>query len=192
MTADDRALVATVSQTVGPYFKIGLAWLFDHDVAGPAAIGERLTIAGRVLDGDGQPVPDALLEIWQADASGTYSASAGAGQTAASFKGHARIPTGDDGTFRFETVKPGRVSAPDGGLQAPHILVTVFMRGLLRPLWTRIYFAGDPANAADLLLGLVPEGRRRTLLAEPRGGRADALEWNVVLQGPDETVFFEY
>ena len=80
MAADDRALVATVSQTVGPYFKIGLAWLFDHDVAGPAAVGERLTVAGRVLDGDGKPVPDALLELWQADARGTYAVAAGARQ----------------------------------------------------------------------------------------------------------------
>lgn len=192
MAADHRALVATTSQTVGPFFSIGLRWLFDHDVAGPGVSGPRLSISGRVLDGDGMPVSDALLELWQADENGTYPAAGNLSQTQPGFKGHARVPTDDDGSFRFETVKPGRVAAPGGGLQAPHILVRVFMRGLLRPVSTRIYFAGDPANSADLSLGLVPEGRRRTLLAEPRAGRADALEWNVVLQGPDETVFFEY
>ena len=187
------ALEPTVSQTVGPFFHLGLAWLFSDQVVEAGTPGRHITIGGRILDGDGVPVPDALLEIWQADANGRYPQPhvQGEARPTPGFKGYARIPTDDAGAFRFRTVQPGRVPAPDGGMQAPHISVQIFMRGLLRPLLTRTYFADEPANRGDLVLDRVPESRRGTLLAIPRPGQIDAFEWNVVLQGPDETVFFD-
>lgn len=184
-------LEPTLSQTVGPFFHLGLAWLFDERVAEDDASGQHITIRGRVLDGDGAPVSDALLEIWQADASGRYPNPLSHHEQAAArrFKGCARVATDDSGAFRFMTVKPGRVPAPNGGLQAPHISVQLFMRGLLRPLLTRIYFADEPSNSADLVLEGVPATRRHTLLANRQ--LDGALEWNVVLQGSEETVFFD-
>ena len=176
-------LHATTSQTVGPYLHIGMTWLIIENLAPKDVAGERISIAGRVLDGDGKPVTDALLEIWQADAKGKYGARG--------FRGFGRSATDAKGAFRFKTVKPGRVAGPGGGLQAPHIAVNLFMRGLLKQLVTRIYFPDDPANAADPVLALVPAARRATLLARRKAGRAGALEWNVVLQGRDETVFFD-
>ena len=177
------SLHATTSQTVGPYLHIGMTWLISENLAPKRVVGERISIAGRVLDGDGKPVTVALLEIWQADASGKYGARG--------FRGFGRSATDAKGAFRFKTVKPGRVAGPGGGLQAPHIAVNVFMRGLLKQLVTRIYFPGDPANAADPVLALVPAARRATLLAHRKASRAGALEWNVILQGRDETVFFD-
>ena len=105
------------------------------------------------------------------------------------FRGFGRVPTQADGSFRFKTIKPGRVPAPDGTLQAPHIAVSVFTRGLLRRLVTRIYFPDEPSNAEDFALKLVEAGRRHTLIAKKL--RDSRLEWNVVLQGVDETVFFD-
>jgi protocatechuate 3,4-dioxygenase, alpha subunit len=169
----------TVSQTVGPFFHVGLVWLFSDRVGRVDAPGRPISVQGRVLDGDGAPVPDALLEIWQAAPDG----SAG---------GFARVPTNDDGAFRVSTVEPTRLPAPGGGLQAPHLSVAVFMRGLLRQLWTRIYFAGEPSNEQDVVLRCVPEERRGTLIAHPFHAGADAFEWNVVLQGDDETVIFDF
>jgi protocatechuate 3,4-dioxygenase alpha subunit len=173
-------LVATASQTVGPYFHIGMDRLCVSDLAGNAA-GEKQVIRGRVADGDGKPVNDALIELWQADPQGKF------GQ--AGFAGFGRVATGDDGGFRFSTLKPGSVPGPDGAPQAPHIVVAVFMRGLLRHLVTRIYFPGEPANATDAVLGLVPAERRGTLIAKKK--EDGTLEWNVILQGRDETVFFD-
>jgi protocatechuate 3,4-dioxygenase alpha subunit len=199
---------ATTSQTVGPYFQIGLAKFYVEDLTGPGISGETIEIAGRVFDGDGQPVPDGVIEIWQADAQGKYAHSefseelrsiqkddgqAGEytqtqrGQGA--FLGFGRVPTRPDGSFRFKTIKPGRVPAPDGMLQAPHIAVSVFTRGLLRRLVTRIYFPDEASNAEDFALQLVEPGRRHTLIATKV--RDSRLEWNVVLQGADETVFFD-
>ncbi|WP_437526392.1 protocatechuate 3,4-dioxygenase subunit alpha [Sorangium sp. So ce726] len=194
--ADERGtptLQPTLSQTVGPFFHLGLEWLFSAQVAEPGAPGRHITVQGRVLDGDGVPVPDALIEIWQADANGDYPQLADRRdeRTTPSFKGYARVPTDDAGAFRFSTVKPGRVPAPGAGMQAPHISVHVFMRGLLLPLATRIYFADEVANADDLVLGRVPASRRGSLIANARPGEDDVFEWNVVLQGADETVFFD-
>jgi protocatechuate 3,4-dioxygenase alpha subunit len=107
------------------------------------------------------------------------------------FRGYGRIPTGSDGTFHFKTIKPGRVSAPDGTRQAPHINISVFMRGLLRRLVTRIYFPDDEANAEDFALKLVEPARRETLIAKQSVKEAGLLEWNVVMQEPNETVFFD-
>jgi protocatechuate 3,4-dioxygenase alpha subunit len=175
------SLHATTSQTVGPYLHIGLTWLITENLAPAGVPGKRVTIRGRVLDGDGAPVNDALVEIWQADSRGKYGGKR--------FRGFGRSATDDAGGFRFHTIKPGRVPGPDGKLQAPHILAVVFMRGQLKQLVTRIYFPGEPSNDKDLVLGLVPRERRHTLIA--RKARSGSLEWNVVLQGRDETVFFD-
>ncbi|HXY00685.1 MAG TPA: protocatechuate 3,4-dioxygenase subunit alpha [Candidatus Limnocylindrales bacterium] len=187
------SLQATTSQTVGPYFRIGLQWLFVDELAGPGVAGERIEIEGRVLDADGQGVPDAMLEIWQANSHGKYAhPEDNEGKSGeAGFQGFGRIPTDEDGNFRFSTIKPGRVVGPDGKLQAPHLVVSVFMRGLLRRLVTRIYFPDDPANAEDYALCLVEPSRRSTLIAGKSGRGEGHLEWNVALQGPQETVFFD-
>lgn len=186
-------LLATASQTVGPFFHIGLEKLCVADLAKSAASGEKVPIHGRVLDGDGKPVNDALIEIWQANAQGKYSHPDDVQDKPldAGFKGFGRIATGDNGEFRFVTIKPGRVPGPRGTLQAPHLVVAVFMRGLLKQLVTRIYFAHDHANAEDTVLKLVPVERRHTLMAREPAGSQGALEWNVILQGQDETVFFD-
>ncbi|HKW57265.1 MAG TPA: protocatechuate 3,4-dioxygenase subunit alpha [Candidatus Acidoferrum sp.] len=183
---------ATTSQTVGPFFLIGLARLYGSDLAAKEVGGERVTIAGRVVDGDGAGVPDAVLELWQANSLGKYSHAEDQQEKGieAEFSGFGRVPTAEDGSFRFTTIKPGQVPGPDGEPQAPHIAVSVFMRGLLRRLVTRIYFADDPANAEDFVLGRVEPSRRGTLMAK-KLGEAEVLEWNVVLQGEGETVFFD-
>ena len=184
---------ATTSQTVGPYFRIGLERLFRPDLTADNPSGERVEIFGRVLDGDGRPVEDALLEIWQANAHGKYLHPEDARDTPidAKFRGFGRCPTDDEGRFRFVTIKPGPVPGPDRKLQAPHIVVSVFMRGLLRRLATRIYFPNDPANGEDFALNLVEASRRKTLIANPVSGRTGVLEWNVLLQDANETVFFD-
>jgi protocatechuate 3,4-dioxygenase alpha subunit len=174
-------LYATTSQTVGPYLHIGLTWLIIENLAPKSVKGERIAIEGRVLDGDGKPVNDAAVEIWQADAQGRYGTK--------KFRGFGRSATDAKGRFRFRTVKPGRVPGPDGKLQAPHVAVNIFMRGQLKQLVTRIYFPGDPSNDVDPVLSLVPRGRRGTLIALKR--KDGVLEWNVHLQGKDETVFFD-
>jgi protocatechuate 3,4-dioxygenase, alpha subunit len=190
------SLQATTSQTVGPYFQIGLARFYRDDLTGPGVSGERVEIEGRVLDADGQPVPDGVIEIWQADTQGKYGQSEdsegiqGKSKPTA-FRGYGRTPTASDGSFHFTTIKPGRVIAPDGTLQAPHIAVSVFTRGLMRRLVTRIYFPDDPANAEDFALKLVEPARRATLIAKKSPKRNGLLEWNVVLQGTNETVFFD-
>ena len=174
------SLQATTSQTVGPYLHIGLTWNITEDLASAGVKGERVTLTGRVLDGDGKPVNDALVEIWQANAEGKFDDTG--------FRGFGRSATDEKGEFRFKTIKPGRVAGPGGKLQAPHVAVNVFMRGLLKQLVTRIYFPDDAANGEDPVLALVPQNRRDTLVAKKKG---DVLEWNVILQGADETVFFD-
>jgi protocatechuate 3,4-dioxygenase alpha subunit len=163
------------------------------NLAAPGVSGERVTIEGRVLDGDGKPVPDAILEIWQANSYGKYAHPEDDRDKPVepNFTGYGRIPTNDEGKFSFTTIKPGQVPDPDGKLQAPHIVVSVFARGLLRRLVTRIYFPNDPANDADFALRLVEPLRRETLIAKKPAGEAGALEWNVILQGLNETVFFD-
>jgi len=189
------SMQATTSQTVGPFFSIGLNWLTPDNLAALGIAGEHFTIEGRVLDGDGKPVPDAVLELWQANSHGKYAHPDDAQQKPLEkgFTGHGRIPTSPDGKFRFTTIKPGQVPGPgaENQLQAPHIAVSVFARGLLRRLVTRIYFPDDPANAADFALNLVEPARRATLIAKKTSASANALEWNVILQGANETVFFD-
>jgi protocatechuate 3,4-dioxygenase alpha subunit len=176
-------LVATTSQTVGPFFRVGLARLYRNHLASAGVAGERLNIAGRVKDGDGAPVPDALLEVWQANVRGEYADDP-------TFHGFGRVATDQEGRFGFTTVKPGAVPGPRGTLQAPHIVVSVFARGLMKRLVTRIYFPDEPANAADFALSLVPAERRGTLIAR-KTAPPGRLEWNVILQGAEETVFFD-
>jgi protocatechuate 3,4-dioxygenase alpha subunit len=185
---------ATTSQTVGPFFKIGMSALYRTELAASEMPGERLTIQGRILDGQGHPVPDAVLEIWQADSAGNYSQGSNANDESqrGAFFGFGRVPTDTEGSFFFSTIKPGRVPGPGGTQQAPHIVVSLFMRGLLNRLVTRIYFAGDPANDQDFALRLVEADRRYTLLAAPVAGNPGLLEWNVILQGDQETVFFDF
>jgi len=185
---------STPSQTVGPYFSIGFSWLGRNDLTGGTAGGKRVTIRGRVLDGEGQPVPDAVLEIWQADADGRYAHPEDAGELVATkgFFGFGRVSVNDQGEFRFTTIKPGSVSGPAGTPQAPHLEVSLFMRGLLRRLVTRIYFPDESANDTDAILGSVPAPRRHTLIAQPIAGEAETFVWDVHLQGDQETVFFDY
>jgi protocatechuate 3,4-dioxygenase alpha subunit len=187
-------LQATTSQTVGPFFQIGLGRLCVDDLAGPDIAGERVEIQGQVLDADGNAVPDAMIEIWQANAHGKYAHPEDTQDKPVEpgFHGYGRTPTQSDGSFRLRTIKPGRVPGPDGALQAPHIVVSVFTRGLLRRLVTRIYFPDDAANAEDYVLNLVEAERRQTLIAKKSTKSDGIIEWNVRLQGPDETVFFDF
>ena len=187
------SLHATTSQTVGPYLHIGLTWLITETLAASSIAGERISIEGRVLDGDGEPVNDALVEIWQANSQGKYAhpADRQAKHVEKAFRGFGRSATNDRGVFRFHTIKPGRVPGPGAKLQAPHIAVNLFMRGQLKQLVTRIYFPDDPANAEDPVLAQVPSERRATLIARKARGKPGSLEWNLVLQGQDETVFFD-
>jgi len=186
------SLRVTASQTVGPYYEIGLSPLYRAEIAPDARSGESVRIRGRVLDGDGAPVPDAFLEIWQADTAGRFATTPeGALDPQAEFVGFARVPVDAQGAFELRTWKPGRVPArAPGKLQAPHLSVALFMRGLLKPVHTRLYFPGEPANAEDPVLLSVPEARRATLIA--RAARQNVLEWDVHIQGEHETVFFSF
>jgi protocatechuate 3,4-dioxygenase, alpha subunit len=184
---------ATTSQTVGPFFSIGMCRSIKQNLADASVSGERVSIEGRVLDGEGKPVPDAILEIWQANSHGKYAhPEDDQGKPLdANFSGYGRVPTNAEGKFHFATIKPGQVPDPDGKLQAPHIVVSVFARGLLRRLVTRIYFPDESANDSDFALKLVEPARRATLIAKKLADGVGALEWNIVLQGSDETVFFD-
>ena len=187
----------TPSQTVGPYFAYALTPadytltpLAGGDLRTDDAVGEPIVIEGLITDGDGMPIPDAMIEIWQADGAGRYAGTADALPNTR-FKGFGRSET-KSGRFRFATVKPGRVAGPEGGLQAPHIDVGVFARGMLKRLVTRIYFSDEAANSADPILALVPAERRGTLIAR-RDGTRDGLPryvFDIRVQGTDETVFF--
>ena len=195
-------LRATTWQTVGPFFKIGLAWLYHEDLAGAGASGKPIEIAGRVFDGDGNTVPDAVLELWQANSHGKYAHPEDEQNKPLEegFSGFGRIATDDQGRFRFTTVKPGQVPAPErpansgaawAPLQAPHINVSICTRGLLRRLVTRIYFPDEAANSTDFALLQVDPSRRSTLIAKRAATSASKFEWNIALQGVNETVFFD-
>ena len=191
--------VPTPSQTIGPFFHFSLTTA-EHCVrciAGPQAQGERVWLLCRVLDGEDAPVPDAMIEIWQADAEGHYRSAGdvqGDAQNNAvdpAWRGFGRLATGEDGSCEFETVKPGRVLGPGNVFQSPHVEVAIFARGILKQLSTRIYFANDPANQEDPVLQLVPQARRGTLMAQPDPGRPGHWRFDVHLQGEQETVFFD-
>lgn len=193
--AVEEKLVPTVSQTVGPFFSIGLCPRNPNNLvpAERSAEAEVVTIRGKVLDGDGAGVPDAILEIWRADENGRFTAGEqiGTHDDSGVPSGFARIPTDDVGEFDFQTIRPAVVNGRDGTQSAPHLVVLVFMRGLLRHLLTRIYFPNELANERDPVLQLAPAERRRTLIAEPVGENEHELNWNIHLQGDAETVFFE-
>ncbi len=185
----------TASQTAGPYVHIGLApraagfEMFETelgaDIAG-AAKGERIVVTGRVIDGVGAPVRDALIEVWQADAQGRYPERGDA------FRGWGRVvPDFDSGEWRIETIKPGRVAGRHGQAQAPHLSLWIVARGINIGLSTRLYFADEAeANAADPVLNLVePAVRRETLVAATDGDGAYRMD--IVLQGERETVFLD-
>lgn len=176
---------ATASQTAGPYWHLidFPAWADLLRADGPNAgftAGERILLTGRITDGDGAPCSDAMVEIWQADPEGRYEGE---------FHGFGRCATDAEGRFRFVTVRPGPVRGRGNATQAPHVTITIFARGLLTHLTTRLYFAGEALNATDPVLLAVPEGRRGTLVAQPLG----AGEWrlDIRLQGEGETVFLE-
>jgi protocatechuate 3,4-dioxygenase alpha subunit len=191
MTGERRAL--TPFQPTGPYPQVmldlptGAAIPLDA-----AARGERIVIAGRLLDGTGAPIFDAMIETWQADAAGCYAHphDARAGTADPGFWGYRRVATDNDGGFRIETIKPGASSPSDGGAvrPAPHVVVGIYGGGIPYRYVTRMYFGGEPANATDPILALVPEHRRATLLA-PRDG--NTYHFDIRLQGEGETVFFD-
>lgn len=186
------SLYASGNQTVGPYLHIGLTWLTTRKIAGSGVSGERVTIQGRLLDGDGKGVSDGMLEIWQANSHGKYAHPEDKQRKPLErgFRGFGRVPTDAKGGFRFSTIKPGRVPGPGDELQAPHLVVSVFMRGLLKHLATRLYFPDEPSNVEDSVLNLVPAQRRPTLVARRKA--KGVLEWNIILQGKSETVFFDF
>jgi protocatechuate 3,4-dioxygenase alpha subunit len=186
--------IPSASQTVGPFFNFALTANSDLGIVACAgARGERIRLEFRVTDGDGAPAQgDCMIELWQADAAGRYAHALDRGPSEAGteFTGFGRLETDQRGCCTFDTVKPGRVAAPDGRLQAPHINVVVFARGLLQHLHTRVYFAGEPANLEDPVLALVPEERRSTLLAQA-GKEPATWRFHIRLQGDGETVFFD-
>jgi len=190
----------TPSQTVGPYFAYGLtpsgkyAWndAFSNNLVTPDTSGDRIRVGGRVFDGDGQPVPDCMLEIWQADAQGRFADPQDKRALPNStFRGFGRCGTDAHGAYWFDTIKPGQVADPDGKPQAPHIVLAVFARGMLLHNYSRIYFDSEAANATDPVLALVPTDRRSTLIATRQPGGNAVYRFDIHLQGDKETVFFE-
>ena len=178
-------LLVTPSQTIGPFFKYGLTLEGGEELFPASAPGRRIRIAGMVKYAKGAPMPDALIEFWQADAAGAL-APARPGASG----GFGRVATDGAGRYAIDTVYPGRVAGPDGRKQAPHVLVVLFARGLLAQVVSRIYFEGEAANGEDPVLATCgPRGA--TLIARRDPGGADSYAWNVSMQGPDETVFFE-
>jgi len=201
--------IITPSQTVGPFFAYGLApkgrakwdpngtysWkeTVGDNLVTPDATGERIHIEGRITDGDGMPINDAMIEIWQADSQGRYASPADTrARPNTKFKGFGRSATDKDGVFGFDTIKPGAVPGPNGKMQAPHIVFCIFSRGMLRQIYTRLYFEDEAANSSDQILNLVPADRRKTLVAHKQGGKGQSTyRFDIRVQGKDETVFFE-
>jgi protocatechuate 3,4-dioxygenase alpha subunit len=187
-------LTPTPSQTVGPFFHLGCT---DNAscrtlVTGDTK-GERIRLICRVFDGDGVPVPDAMLEIWQANAEGRYNHSDDTQKKALdpSFSGFGRLASEANGVCVFETIKPGRVPGNNNSVQAPHINISVFARGVLKRLPTRIYFAGATANAEDPVLALVSADGRATLMAHNSTDNSSDWRFDIHLCGENETVFFD-
>jgi protocatechuate 3,4-dioxygenase alpha subunit len=169
--------------------------VFDHVLVEPATVGERIAIEGSVHDGLGQPIGDALIELWQANAHGRYAHALDTSERELdpTFRGYGRAATDATGGFGFRTVRPGAVVGPGGAMQAPHLNLVLGARGMPRHAFTRVYFAGDARLEQDPVLLLVPERRRPTLIAQPSGQRdgAPVYRFDIHLQGENETVFFE-
>ncbi len=209
----------TPNQTVGPFFHYGLPWKGGADLVGQSEIGARpelfpedhyvlnhpaargavrgevITLEGVVYDAEGKPIPDAMIEIWQANAAGRYASPDDPRSEIPldeGFIGFGRASTSEEGLYRFKTVLPGSTPGPGNTLQAPHIAVGVFGRGLIKRLATRVYFEGQDLNDADPILQLVPAQRRDTLIARKvETEQGEAWRFNIVLQGERETVFFD-
>jgi len=199
----------TPSQTVGPFFAYGLAphsrcdWqpsdAYDwkqtvgSNLVTPDATGTRIRIEGRITDGDGIGINDAMIEIWQADAQGRYASPRDTrARPNTQFKGFGRSATDKNGEFSFDTVKPGSVPGPEGKPQAPHIVVCIYSRGMLRQLYTRLYFSDESSNSSDPILTLVPGDRRDTLIAHKQSPAGhNVYRFDIRVQGGDETVFFD-
>ena len=202
----------TPAQTLGPFFEQGLlcrsavltlpgpyphaSGVFDHRIARATTLGERIWIEGVVYDGLAQPIGDALLEAWQANARGRYHhpLDTSGQELDPNFRGFGRAATSARGEYAFFTIKPGPVRGPNGSTQAPHVNIVLGARGMTRHAFTRIYFEGDPELAADPVLARVPEQRQATLIARRSGARdgAVAYRFDIHLQGAAETVFFEF
>lgn len=199
----------TPSQTVGPFFAYGLtpkgraewdpngsyAWkeTVGSDLVTPDASGEKIRIEGQIVDGDGLPINDAMIEIWQADAQGRYAHPRDSRALPnTQFKGFGRSATDKSGVYAFDTVKPGSVPGPNGKPQAPHIVFCIFSRGMLRQVYTRLYFADEASNHTDPILSLVPGDRRGTLIAhKTMRGALPVYRFDIRVQGDNETVFFD-
>ena len=198
----------TPSQTVGPFFAYGLtpkgrcewdpngsyAWknTVESNLVTPDASGTRIRIEGIVYDGDNLPINDCMIEIWQADSQGRYASPRAGAVSNTQFKGFGRSATDKAGVFAFDTIKPGQVTGPGGKPQAPHIVVCIFSRGMIRQVYTRLYFDDEAANATDPILTMVPADRRKTLIAHKQAGTEPALyRFDIRVQGGDETVFFD-
>jgi protocatechuate 3,4-dioxygenase, alpha subunit len=190
-------LIPTGSQTAGPFFKFGL----DHPewsdlTAGGRAQGQKIHIEGRVFDGDGAPIPDAFLEIWQANSTGKYAHAEDKQDKPLdpNFRGFGRCSTDKDGRYHFTTIRPGSVPGRGNSLQAPHINVRVFARGLLKHVSTRMYFPGEALNKADPVLNSVEDpARQQTLVSQlaDSSGADGVYRFDIVLQGKNETVFLD-
>lgn len=176
-------LLITPSQTIGPFFRHGLELPGGENLFPASAPGQHIRLGGVLTDGKAQPVSDSLIEFWQPDASGRFSL-----RREGASGGFGRVQTDAAGRYTVNTILPGQVAGPDGRLQAPHVLVMIFARGLVRHLVTRVYFDGEPANKDDAVLALCG-ARARTLIA--RCDKAGDYAWNISLQGTGETVFFE-
>ena len=198
MTQSLTYLKETASQTAGPYVHIGLSpkaagidvyrQQLGGVIAGPDVEGVRISVAGTVTDGTVAPVKDVLIEVWQADARGRYPATS---DDTSGFRGWGRVvPDLDTGVFTFDTIKPGRVSLPDGRLMAPHLNLWLVARGINTGLHTRLYFGDeDEANGQDPVLALIEQAhRRKTLIAAVK---ESYYRFDISLQGPQETVFFD-
>jgi protocatechuate 3,4-dioxygenase alpha subunit len=181
----------TPSQTVGPFFKPALILAGQESMVTPKTRGERIMIEGRVLDGDSAAVSDAMIELWQANADGRYDHPDDSQEKLLDpdFHGFGRAATDEHGRFRFYTIKPGPVAGPGNLLQAPHINLCIFARGLLKRLVTRIYFPDEPLNTTDAVLKTVAPERRSTLIAHMY--QPGILRFQILLQGENETVFFD-
>ena len=192
-------MIQSPSQTVGPYFAQGLLRkgdnVFTNVLVTEKTQGERIRIEGRVTDGDGQPVEDAMIEIWQANSRGRYHHPLDEQDKPLDpeFKGHGRTASDTDGNYWFETIKPGSVPGPNDTQQAPHINVIVFARGMLSHAFTRIYFGDETANHSDpVLMSIEDPARRNTLIAGR--GTADGTviyRFDIYIQGENETAFFD-
>jgi protocatechuate 3,4-dioxygenase alpha subunit len=185
----------TPSQTVGPFYAIGLTRTQSNVLATVGTAGKHLRIEGQVWDADGQPVPDALIEIWQANVYGRYNHPDDKQEKPLdpNFTGWGRCGTDQNGAFWFETIKPGPLPGVNQILQAPHINVVVFARGMLTHAFTRVYFGDQQENDSDPVLSSIKnKARRQTLIAAPEERDGKRLyRFDIRLQGDNETVFFD-